>query len=348
MFLAERLQYKGYYENHRDNPYEETEGGIGVYGRVRLQSLLAETQPNNIDESGGSFFPRYSNSLISVGSYGQPLGKPIPEERLCGSTQQTGARSQTYHGFLGRGCRQRGHRERPAECNEGERTVAECHGQGGQQKYFPKFFISLGARFGRIRKRPKGKPSPQLYEYKAEKLQELVNQYRDGRIDLYFGDETHTCSEGYVPYGWRFPGEDVYVPSQKRVRLNIFGMVDYDSRYNGFCTTEAITAERLADYLDRFSMGIRKETFLVLDNAQLHRSKCIQQLRPLWEKRGLFLFFLPPYSPHLNIAETLWRILKGQWIQPGDYASSDSLFYAVDRALAAVGTISKVNFSMRA
>ncbi|WP_350480487.1 transposase [Bacteroides acidifaciens] len=26
----------------------------------------------------------------------------------------------------------------------------------------------------------------------------------------------------------------------------------------------------------------------------------------------MFLFFLPPYSPHLNIAETLWRMLKGQ------------------------------------
>ena len=38
------------------------------------------------------------------------------------------------------------------------------------------FFISLGARFGRIRKRPKGHPSPQLYDYKKEKLQELEQQ----------------------------------------------------------------------------------------------------------------------------------------------------------------------------
>lgn len=65
-------------------------------------------------------------------------------------------------------------------------------------------------------------------------------------------------------------------------------------------------------------------------------------------KRGLFLFFLPPYSPHLNIAETLWRILKGKWNQPADYASADTLFYAVNRALAALGTISKINFSVSA
>jgi transposase len=60
-------------------------------------------------------------------------------------------------------------------------------------------------------------------------------------------------------------------------------------------------------------------------------------MRPLWEKRELFLFYLPPYSPHLNIVETLWRILKGKWLRPVDYVSTDSLFYATNRALAAIG-----------
>mgnify|MGYP002748334397 CR=1 FL=1 len=33
------------------------------------------------------------------------------------------------------------------------------------------FFIRIGARYKRIRKRPRGKPSPQLYQYKYEKLE---------------------------------------------------------------------------------------------------------------------------------------------------------------------------------
>lgn len=213
------------------------------------------------------------------------------------------------------------------------------------QKHVQKFFISLGARFGRIRKSPKGKPSPQLYQYKLEKLQELVRQYRYGLIDLYFGDESHMCTEGYVPYGWTFPGEEVCIPSQKEKRLNIFGMVSYACEYKGLSTTESITAEKVSDYLDKLSMEITKETFVVLDNAKIHRSKLMKEMRPIWEKRGLFLFFLPPYSPHLNIAETLWRILKGKWIQPADYASADSLFYAVNRSLAALGTTSFVSFT---
>lgn len=176
------------------------------------------------------------------------------------------------------------------------------------------FFISIGARYKRIRKRPRGAPSPQLYEYKVEKLQKLESQASEGRTRLYYADESHTCTEGYVPYGWQLQGENVYVPSQRVARLNIFGMIDRDNRYNGFTTFEKMTADKVLSFLDDFSFNLEMDTFVVLDNASVHRNKKIKELRPIWEQRGLFLFFLPPYSPQLNIAETLWRILKGKWI----------------------------------
>ena len=36
----------------------------------------------------------------------------------------------------------------------------------------------------------------------------------------------------------------------------------------------------------------------------------VKERGALWQKRGLFVFFLPPYIPHLNIAEILWRNFK--------------------------------------
>ncbi len=179
-------------------------------------------------------------------------------------------------------------------------------------------------------------------------MQELVKQYDAGLIDLFFGDGSFTCTEGYVPYGWQFPWENVTIPSERYKRLNIWGMIDYRSNYHGFTSMESMTSEKIADFLDKFSLTIKRETFIVLDNAKVHRSKLMKEMRKIWEKRGLFLFFLPPYSPHLNIAETLWRMLKGQWIQPSDYASADNLFYAVNRALGALGTANRINFTMRA
>lgn len=207
------------------------------------------------------------------------------------------------------------------------------------------FFISIGARYKQKRKRPRGVLSPRLYEYKVEKLQEFESQASEGRIRLYYADESHTCTEGYVPYGCQLQGEGVYVPSQRVARPNIFGLIDRDNRYKGFTTFENMTADKVLSFLDDFSFNLEMDTFVILDNASVYINKKIKELRPIWEKRGLFLFFLPPYSPQLNIAETLWRILKGKWIRPQDYITSDMLFYATNSALANIGKGLRINFS---
>jgi transposase len=59
----------------------------------------------------------------------------------------------------------------------------------------------------------------------------------------------------------------------------------------------------------------------------------------------LYLFFLPTYSPHLNIAETLWRKLKKEWLDPPDYLTKEALAYALNRRLAAMGKEMMINFS---
>jgi hypothetical protein len=87
--------------------------------------------------------------------------------------------------------------------------MAEFLRQRGRRFDVSTFFIRIGARYGRIRKRPGGVPSPQLYAYKTRKLQELEMLYARGEINLFYGEESHVCTEGYVPYGWQFFGKDV-------------------------------------------------------------------------------------------------------------------------------------------
>ena len=83
----------------------------------------------------------------------------------------------------------------------------------------------------------------------------------------------------------------------------------------------------------------------MLDNAKVHRAAKVKKQLETWQQRGLFLFYLPTYSPHLNIAERLWKELKARWLKPQDYLTTDSLFYAVKMALAAVGRQLFINFS---
>jgi transposase len=54
--------------------------------------------------------------------------------------------------------------------------------------------------------------------------------------------------------------------------------------------------------------------------------------------------FPPPYSPHLNIMETVWRKFKKEWMTSEDYPEQDRLFYAANRWLAALGKNVRIKF----
>lgn len=272
------------------------------------------------------------------------------DEEICGRRHKwiedkAGTGTQTDNGLFGRGIGQgsslTGTAERQAsQGSMGERIRKDC-----KRHYLQTFFRSFGARYKRIPKRPRVTPSPQLYAIKREKLQELENLSNQGLIDLYFGDESHVCTQGYVPYGWQFPGENVFVPSMKSARLNIFGMINRDNVYHGFTSLQSIKAENVAEFIDNFSLTIIRPTFIVLDNASVHTGGRMKEMIEKWRQRGLYIFYLPPYSPHLNIAETLWRILKTKWIKPSHYIDTNTLFNATHEILGSIGGKYRVNYS---
>jgi transposase len=176
-------------------------------------------------------------------------------------------------------------------------------------------------------------------------LAELEKLSKLGLIELYYGDESRVCLEPCVPYGWQFPGEDVFMPSRKGAGLNCFAILSRGNNLLFETTLQKITSAFIIEQLERLSFSIKKTTVVVLDNAGVHTSGQVQERRTFWQQRGLFIFYLPGYSPHLNIAETLWRKLKYEWLQPEDYVTADGLFYQVRQALAAVGKGLNIHFS---
>ena len=150
--------------------------------------------------------------------------------------------------------------------------------------------------------------------------------------------------EGYVPYGWQFQDEDVFVPCEKSRGLNCFGLLSRTNQFHFKTTTGRINSDFVIEQLEDFSLGLERITVVVLDNARVHTSKAVQARRVFWEARGLFLFYLPAYSPELNLIEVLWRELKYRWLQPDDYCCAEQLFYQTTLVLGAVGGSLKVNF----
>jgi len=134
-------------------------------------------------------------------------------------------------------------------------------------------------------------------------------------------------------------------PPPRGGSVNCFALIARDNHLHRHLTVETITGAWVSERLDALSLSLPRPTVavVVLDNASVHK-KAVKERRGVWQERGLFVFFLPPYSPHLNIAEILWRKLKYEWLRPEDYADREPLHLAVWQALAAVGQSLKIRF----
>jgi transposase len=176
-------------------------------------------------------------------------------------------------------------------------------------------------------------------------LRELEELAKLRAIDLFYGDECQVSLLPCIPYGWQFADEEVAMPTVRGAALNCFALLTRANECRFATTTGKITAALVFEQFENLSVGLKKLTVVVLDNARVHRAKLIQERIKAWQARGLFVFYLSAYSPHLNIVETLWRKLKYEWLMPEHYETPQSLFYAVRQALAAVGTGLKIQFS---
>ena len=173
----------------------------------------------------------------------------------------------------------------------------------------------------------------------------LEQQSRQGNIDLFYADESQVSPEGYVPYGWQFADEQVCIEAEKGKGLNCFALISRSNKILYRTCEQTITSEFILAQLDELSLGLLKPTVVVLDNARVHTAARVKERLEYWQQRGLFLFYLPPYSPQLNLIERLWKELKARWLRPEDYSTNEKLFLAVNLALAAVGKELFINFS---
>lgn len=76
-----------------------------------------------------------------------------------------------------------------------------------------------------------------------------------------------------------------------------------------------------------------KPVVVVLDNAPFHTAGAVREREPEWEEKGLRLYYLPSYCPHLNPIEGVWRRLKGFLMPRRFYDSVAELRQAVLSAL---------------
>ena len=191
----------------------------------------------------------------------------------------------------------------------------------------------------------KAKQCPIEQEYQPAALAELCSLEAAEIIEVYFGDESGFCQTPVVARAWQFPGEEIRITPQRSERLNVFGFLSRGCEARRWTSRTTITARFVVDSIEEWVVEkLVKPRVLVLDNARIHRSRLMQEKLAQWEAKKLYVFFLPTYSPHLNLIETLWRQMKYFWLKAEDYVSFEKLTEAVKKILKEIGTEYKIKF----
>ncbi len=163
------------------------------------------------------------------------------------------------------------------------------------------------------------------FVYKQQQIESLKQLEDSGYIDLYFGDESHFGLTPNVPYAWQTKENQILLPAAKGKFLNVVGLMNRknDLFYEVLETT--FNSDKLISFMDRFALQINKKTIVILDNSPIHKSKKFFNKLEQWKEKDLFIYFLPPYSPELNLIEILWRRIKYYWLPFNSYLCFQNL-----------------------
>ena len=105
------------------------------------------------------------------------------------------------------------------------------------------------------------------------------------------------------------------IDAMRGKRLNVMGAMLSSGGLFTVKYWETTTAMVVAGFLGLLVDYVGKPLTVILDNASVHKAKAIQPLLRILEKKGLTLYFLPPYSPELNRIEKLWHKIKYEWME---------------------------------
>lgn len=148
-------------------------------------------------------------------------------------------------------------------------------------------------------------------------------------------DESAVSLQFPVRACWMRKGEQKCLPSARRPQetAHFFGAYNWNSAHVSLQAAHAKNAASCIAFLQHLLLEQypHQKVVLVMDNAPFHRSNAVQAFLSLFEHRVL-VFWLPPYSPDMNIIERFWKHLK-------DRILANKLFLNIPALLARVSDV---------
>ena len=156
-----------------------------------------------------------------------------------------------------------------------------------------------------------------------------------GRLRLFYLDESGFAPSLPVSYSWCLPGQRKRVPYEYPQGRRVNALATYEPfadapRLDALAVERTLTSDDLLAYLRDRLPAADVPRVVVLDNAGIHTSKAVKAARPGLAARGIYLYYLPAYSPELNRIEPVFKQVKHHDIPVRSYTTKADLRTAVE------------------
>lgn len=195
-----------------------------------------------------------------------------------------------------------------------------------------------------MRKSLKARRDEVEYQAKLIELCGLLWMEQQGYIRIYYGDESGFNLVPCIPYGWQEKGNPICIVPQKGKTINAFGLYTRYNELEVYTSEQSINSDLTIAFIDDFCKRMKQPSVIVLDNARIHHSHQFKDKISEWKEQGLFIWYLPTYSPHLNLIETLWRKIKYEWLKAHHYLNWTTFVTALEYIFRNIGTEFNIHF----
>jgi transposase len=139
-------------------------------------------------------------------------------------------------------------------------------------------------------------------------------------------------------YSWCLPGQRKRVPYEypQGRRVNVLAAYEPYAAVP-WLGSEAFERTRTSDDLLAYLKSLPAADMprvVVLDNASIHVSKVFKGQRQALARLGIYLYYLPAYSPQLNEIEPVFKQVKHHEIPQRSHTSKQELRGSVERGFA--------------
>jgi transposase len=134
-------------------------------------------------------------------------------------------------------------------------------------------------------------------------------------------------------YSWSLPGERKRVKYEYPQGRRVNALAAYEPAafaLDAVPFERTLTSDDLLAFLRDRLPAADVPRVVVLDNAGIHTSKVVRAARPGLSRLGIYLYYLPAYSPELNRIEPVFKQVKHHDIPIRSYTSRPELRKAVE------------------